>query len=257
GYTGARLELELGPGEAQTGLRIALEEGLAITGRVIDGRSQGALAGARVWFLAAPESSGRAAPSGRQPEGGRDRIGGEDENWRGGGAGNRGGRGGRGGRGRDQVALEAASMLASIEGEPAHMETDVEGYFRSPELEPGNYIVLVDHPAGLPFQQSVRVDAERGVPEMLVRIEPGEELQGRITVGRTSGLAGLTVQIVDDRGFRKTATTDPDGQYLFRGLLPGAYRIAVREGGATIASNVAVTVGRGRNAFDYEVPRER
>ena len=59
-------------------------------------------------------------------------------------------------------------------------------------------------------------------------------------------IIGATVQITDQSGAQKTATTSDDGVYTISGLAPGSYTLNVRAPGFAVYENAEVTVAAGR-----------
>ncbi|HYT49042.1 MAG TPA: carboxypeptidase regulatory-like domain-containing protein, partial [Pyrinomonadaceae bacterium] len=76
--------------------------------------------------------------------------------------------------------------------------------------------------------------------------------QGRATLRGTisdefgASIVGGTVTLTDANGVKKTATTGPDGNYLFNGLAPGKYKVHAAATGFAASEDTEVDVAVGR-----------
>jgi len=131
----------------------------------------------------------------------------------------------------------------------AHDKTGVDGAFRLDVAEPGPYLVAVLAAGYRPAGATVAVSVGEVVAIDAVRLEPGDEIRGRVT--RRGGLAGAGAEVRAERaglgtslpvpGRRDrliwtperlvhgdvTAVADAEGRYVIGGLDPVEHRVRV------------------------------
>jgi hypothetical protein len=73
-------------------------------------------------------------------------------------------------------------------------------------------------------------------------------LRGVVTDEFGGVIIGATVNVIDQSGAQKTATTGDDGTYTVSGLAPGRYTVSVQAAGFAVYENAEVDVVAGRRA---------
>ncbi|MCZ6792984.1 MAG: carboxypeptidase regulatory-like domain-containing protein, partial [Planctomycetota bacterium] len=245
GYTGARIRVTVADGEAVENLEVRLLEGLAVSGIAIDGKSGLPVAEAQV-FLIARSASVEEGRDERRIDGRRSRR--ERPSRERGRSGRR--------READEGQLEALAMLSTLKGRGDALATDEEGYFRLPEVRPGRYTLIVSHDDYVPSSETVTVREDRSSPEVLVRLDRGQELRGTVTFARWLPAAGVTLLFENGQGITKQVVTDRAGNYTTTGFLPGRYSMRVMATRGSETRGVSVTIEKGKNKFDYDIPEE-
>ena len=258
GYTGDRVDADVLSGPAEKEIIISLDEGLAVTGEVVD-RSGQPVAGANVYLLARAENPSQAEGRGRERERGRGSSEERREELRARIQQARDGAGSRGGGGRERqdekAQKEAAALIAGMGGNNANgIESDDDGYFQMKEVPEGSYNLVVYHDLFLPYVTRVTIRESRGVRPETVRLDPGETVTGKVIYedGRKAA-SGVTLIFTDQQGLNKMVRTDERGRYSSTGFMEGSYTIRVRLGDASIPAQT-FSVGKGSNKFDYEIP---
>src|ERR1041385_1328079 len=71
-------------------------------------------------------------------------------------------------------------------------------------------------------------------------------LRGSISDEFGASIVGATVTVTDANGTQKTATSGPDGGYLFTGLTPGKYKVHAAATGFANSDDAEVDVTAGR-----------
>ena len=256
GYTGQRVETDVFAGRADKEMIITMDEGLSVTGEVLD-RSSQPVAGASIYLLARAEPQG--ATSGRRERGERGDTGDRREELRErlqqAREGSRGGRGGGRERQDEKSQKEAAALIAGLgANESNEIESDDDGYFKLGEVPEGTYNLVVYHDAFLPYVSRVSIRESRGIRPETVRLDPGETVSGKVSYqeGRETP-AGVTLIFTDQQGLNKMVSTDERGRYSATGFMSGTYNVRARLGDSRTAPQT-FSVSRGSNKFDYEIP---
>lgn len=88
------------------------------------------------------------------------------------------------------------------------------------------------------------------------------ELQGRVVDTFGAVIVGATATLTDAAGAAKTATTNGEGLFVFRGLAPGSYTLHVGAKGFAVYESAGVRVEAGRHEtldvkLEVEVQSER
>ena len=256
GYTGDRVDTDVVSGPAEKEIIISLDEGLAVTGEVVD-RSGQPVAGAGVYLLARAESSSQSEGRGRE----RGRGSSEDrreelrERIQQARDGARAGRGGGRERQDEKAQREAAALIAGLGGNNSNsIESDDDGYFQMKEVPEGSYNLVVYHDLFLPYVSQITIRESRGVRPETVRLDSGETVTGKVTYeeGRKAA-AGVTLIFTDQQGLNKMVRTDERGRYSSTGFMEGTYNVRVRLGDASLPAQT-FSVDKGSNKFDYEIP---
>ena len=71
-------------------------------------------------------------------------------------------------------------------------------------------------------------------------------LRGQVSDEFGASIVGATVTVTDAAGTAKTATTGPDGNYLFSGLAPGKYKVHAASAGFATSEDAEVDVAANR-----------
>jgi protocatechuate 3,4-dioxygenase beta subunit len=134
---------------------------------------------------------------------------------------------------RARVALASPQLTSNAAGlDPFALDhderiTDADGRCRWPDLPAGKRVVAV-RSAGAGADALAEFEVpERGrveLPPLVIR--PAGAVAGRVRARKGPPLAGMLVQ-VEGVGASRSATTDLDGRYEVRGLLPGNYVVTV------------------------------
>ena len=258
GYTGQRVETDVLAGRADKEMIITMDEGLSVTGEVLD-RSGQPVAGASIYLLARAESQSQGATSGRRERGERGDTGDRREELRErlqqAREGSRGGRGGGRERQDEKSQKEAAALIAGLGvNESNEVESDDDGYFKLGEVPEGTYNLVVYHDAFLPHVSRVSIRESRGIRPETVRLDPGETVTGKVSYqeGRETP-AGVSLIFTDQQGLNKMVSTDERGRYSATGFMSGTYNVRARLGDSRTAPQT-FSVSRGSNKFDYEIP---
>ena len=253
GYTGQRVETDVFAGRSDREMIITMDEGLSVTGEVLD-RSSQPVAGASIYLLARAEPQGDA--SGRRERGDAgDRREELRERLQQAREGARGGRGGGRERQDEKSQKEAAALIAGLGANESNViESDDDGYFKLGEVPEGTYNLVVYHDAFLPYVSRVSIRESRGIRPETVRLDPGETVSGKVSYqeGRETP-AGVTLIFTDQQGLNKMVNTDERGRYSATGFMSGTYSVRARLGDSRTAPQT-FSVGRGANKFDYEIP---
>ena len=218
-----------------TGLRVAVPEGGAIAGVVVNTRGQ-PIVGARVeaWIESVDEASGEASfgryssslGSSRQERrtSGRRGLLGRGEDAAGGGDSGRGSERGRG-RGRtDGEAGGQSRTRRSRSGETASLD---DGSFLLRGLPDGVFRVRVTHSELIPAEDGPHrvVTTEDGtstLTDVRITLKDGATVRGRVT-GLAAGEGTRTTVTISGGIERKSAIVDSRGAFQLRGIAPGSY----------------------------------
>jgi hypothetical protein len=137
------------------------------------------------------------------------------------------------------------------DGRQRTIRTRDDGSFVVEGLPAGDYDVTIDAgsvPAGYPVDalapQRVRVE-ERAPGRAAFVLQPYRSVSGRARLfnrktGQYVGLGGATVELLP---LRRQSVTDANGQFAFRGLPPGEYKIVAKHNGRDHV--VAVSIPEG------------
>ena len=237
GFTGASVAVKVEPGVAVEGVVIGLEEGIALRGRIIAKGTSEPLPDATIYLLPLAEREDQTEERGARRQ--RDRDAGAE----------RGSRAGRSSPNAD--ATLALTFLSRARSAGQGQRAEADGTFRLSEVAEGRYVVVVEHDGFLPLSREV--DVALGVlSEYVFTLDPGESLEGRISLGRAAG-AGVTVIIEAANGVSQRAETDAQGRYKVSGLLPGTYGVRILDQSTTIAEGLSAEVKDGKkNELDYK-----
>jgi protocatechuate 3,4-dioxygenase beta subunit len=246
GYSGLAAPVRIAEGEVQDGLQVLLLEGLSVAGTVLEQRSGLPVPAASVYLLAAGEGQERSerrqtpeerAERRRQALQARQEA--QNERSR-----------------QDERSQRAAIAKLQEVGlsKSNAIDTDETGFFRWPELPPGRYALIVQHDEYLPYVESLEVRDDRLLADLSIRLSRGEELTGKVTFGKRAAARGVMLVIDDGQGLSKTAVTDENGRYRVSGLLAGNYSFRARPQGGSLTAAVSVTIKRGKNELDYQIP---
>jgi len=152
----------------------------------------------------------------------------------------------------DQTRAVISNASITVEGALQHqVRSDSLGKFDFPELEPGPYKIVVESPGFRRYEAhlTLRVGEEKRLGDIMLKISPpppcvgpGSPLIGQQSLTSLDGAALSGVVLVDghkkkgvalklyspggDRPQAKTRT-DSSGAFIFRGLEPGLYDVAI------------------------------
>ena len=131
-----------------------------------------------------------------------------------------------------RIAAAGGTVIADV-------ETDGQGSFRSPELQPGVYQLEISKPnySGA----TVRLAVNGAAPALLARMVRHSVITGRVTDSQAKPVPGATLVAFPEpeggasrsdinKGSEWQAVTNADGQYRLFGLPPGRYIVAMLYG---------------------------
>jgi hypothetical protein len=135
----------------------------------------------------------------------------------------------------DGLATSAHVMAVGKDGMRPLEPTDDGGLFSLGPLAPGTYFVQAMELRN-PRARSARVEAQAGASDVVLELEAGGCLAGRVLDAGGSGVeAQVTVapsrNASGQAGGISIASTAPDGTFRFEGLPPGSYCIAASTSG--------------------------
>lgn len=136
-----------------------------------------------------------------------------------------------------QPAADALVMLVPAWRSPAGgriARSDGQGLFFLDDVQPGNYQLYASGDGAVAVGGPLSIAPLQAVDGLVLQLEKGASLGGRITDQQGGGVAGVEVRLrsadVPAAGFRARTRTTSDGGYLLEGLLPGSYRLIVDGG---------------------------
>jgi len=91
----------------------------------------------------------------------------------------------------------------------------------------GTHRLVVEKEGYATKEQDVLINSESNEPLMLL-MERGGSIQGRVLGGRGQGVPGVDVTVVLPEGERRAGTTNDAGVYVVSGLKPGVYDLLFR-----------------------------
>ena len=146
---------------------------------------------------------------------------------------------------------------ARVRLEPARgleVDTDAEGAFVFDALEPGDYH-LHARAGRLAGQLASPVAARLGtrVEGVLIEVEPGRALAGRVRRGGGGPVVGATVAVVARGEPRGETTSDAGGAFRFEGLLPGPHLVRATAPGFLAAVRSASLAEQDLPGIDLEL----
>jgi hypothetical protein len=254
-YVGAEVRVTVEDGAVTEGVQVVLVEGVAVVGVVAVLGTGQAVTGAQIFLLPVDAISQPEENAGSAAQRRRARR--EEQQQR------------RAGRHERNVgenpepdadrlhAVAAASLLkAARQNGNASAVTAEDGSFKLQEVPYGEYVLLVNHEAFLPAQQTLFIGEDRTASSMRVDLERGESLEGTIRLADGRAAAGARLYLRGAEGIRKQVRADPDGRFLMSGLLTGDYRFWVRtsvDGQQIRSPAVRLTLDGGATRFDYQL----
>jgi RNA polymerase sigma factor (sigma-70 family) len=129
----------------------------------------------------------------------------------------------------DAVVRLAASHFGP--GSPQRVRSDAAGQFAFDAIEPGSYQLMASHDRLVARGPGRSFDALESVEGIVLALEPGLSVGGRITDPRGQGLSGVELRVVsfdlNEGAPVASARTGADGSYRVDGLLAGGYRLMV------------------------------
>jgi len=116
-------------------------------------------------------------------------------------------------------------------GQAGRAQTNERGAYRIPNLEPGRYRVMAEARGYEPgrYPEPVPVRAGQVTQNVNFRLRPAQQpmgaISGRVTDRRTGDPISGALVVARGRDWAGRARTDDRGNYVIRGLRPGAYRV--------------------------------
>jgi hypothetical protein len=136
------------------------------------------------------------------------------------------------------VAVSTAARGRGVSAVPVGRKTtDDLGAFRIDGLAEGHYELTVSATGRQPARQIVVVPADSDPEPVIIRLDPGLELRGRVETATGEPAIGLTVAAIGASSRitgggsareRTSTRTSGDGSFAFDDLAPGDYQLEVR-----------------------------
>jgi len=108
--------------------------------------------------------------------------------------------------------------------------TGADGSFLLTARAPGSYFVRAEPPTGAPAEIGpLVVDATLGGPPLELHLGEGGAIEGRVRLAGGADPEGRIVGITRGDGGQRTRRVGSDGRFRFAALLPGPWRVELRE----------------------------
>ena len=139
---------------------------------------------------------------------------------------------------------EALVRTGRGQGSP-EVQTDAEGAFVLPDLEPGDHHLFA-RAGALTGRAAMPVTTRLGtrVEGVLIEVKAGRSLSGQVRRGGGRPVAGAEVTVYANGQPRGEATTDASGAFRIEGLLPGPQHVGATAAGL-LPADQTITVGDG------------
>jgi hypothetical protein len=121
-------------------------------------------------------------------------------------------------------------------------------------LPPGLYLVDVDHPDYVPAVVHRKVAADRG-HEVVIELDRGARLEGKVTDFSGRPLEGASILMVDEKGFPAgpETRTDPAGEYRIGRLPAGRFEVRFTRTGYRRGSKRDIVFGNGGQILRLDI----
>ncbi|HUJ61083.1 MAG TPA: carboxypeptidase regulatory-like domain-containing protein [Kofleriaceae bacterium] len=168
-----------------------------------------------------------------------------------------------------EPSAHASAEMMVEQREPT--TTGPDGAFELRGLVPQRSTIAARCPSGA--EGSLEVDVAPGLGEVVIHVEPGASIAGRVVDAHGAPIASVIVNAAPQEGAEHTtivngvvtsgvqAMTDGAGAYELRGLAPGAYRLRVLDRGRMLPAHgkppALQTVAAGEHRTGVELAVER
>jgi hypothetical protein len=138
--------------------------------------------------------------------------------------------------------VAGAHVRAEAGWQTAEAESDAEGAFTLPSLEPANYrLMATAGPLAGRLTLPVSVRLATRVEGVVVEVDHAHAIAGHVRRSKGGPVAGARVSLWNRERARGEIDADRDGAFRFEGVLPDAYVVEARAAGLT-ADSAHVTV---------------
>ena len=143
--------------------------------------------------------------------------------------------------------IEVNGFASLIEPEAqAQAKTDAQGAFRIDLARDGIYAVLVDAPGrARALWGPLELQAARGARDVVIRVDSGGALEGRVLVAAGRSPAGVIVSVNRGDAHPQTQVVGPEGVFRFERLAAGYWELGKADETFSEVSSVAISSGPG------------
>jgi hypothetical protein len=148
------------------------------------------------------------------------------------------------------------ALLSALSGSRPHLDVAREdGAFLVAGLEPGRYLVRVQHANRASAHELVNLERPEVFSLGTVMLHTGARLRGHVRGRGGAALAGAEVRLYDRaREFMeplRTTVSNVDGEYEISGVAPGTYRADIRSGRLLLSQQIDVRPGQEDVEIDF------